>query len=475
VNQIFHPMKKEKKNKRIWPIMVYCLLLAAAWNHVQAQKFEAEGPVFPVKQKPQEVGAVKVSFDLLPTTMSFDLPWRYCMVTENNIKVANFAAETYDPRDFDGTGGAASFEPGMDKEGRYVRVWIEHQSDARIVVRVRYALANNLYDIAHPDIPSGSPYGKGDWADEWHYIYPDGTSIRHMRIYTGLAPVSKPFAFDRVPPRTVHEFMEAIVSGPLGHIPTDDIEINALTLYRMFGGHAGSFIEEGIRTSIPFNPYPEDFGDFRDANIMLINLKSEYKPFIIGMPYGVSIQPYAPEGPLPFVFQTWGKPPEKLYTTALCHMLNYWHYRRTDNTLEQIYLHGMTNAADPQKELIALGWSWISEPELKMNGVEPDYTFYTYDPAQKAYILPRKGRGPIELEFSLEKRRLGPMSIVNPTFIVKDWDTTGVELKVDGERIEPGRDFRIGYEETATGTDLILWLKMTSSEPTKFKITPITK
>jgi hypothetical protein len=397
------------------------------------------------------------------------------MVTENNIKVANFAAETYDPRDFDGTGGAASFEPGMDKEGRYVRVWIEHQSEARFVVRVRYALANNLYDIAHPDIPSGSPYGKGDWADEWHYIYPDGTNIRHMRIYTGLAPLSRPFEFYRVPPRTIHEFMESVVIGEPGHLPTDDIEIKALTLIKMIGGHSGTFLKEGLSDTISFQPYPADFGDFRDANIMLVNLKSEYKPYVIGLPYGVRIQPYAPEGPLPFVFQTWGKPPERGYTVAFGHILNYWHYRRTDNTLEQIYLHGMTNATDPQKELVSLGWSWITEPELKMKGVEPDYTLFTYDPAQKAYIVPRKGRGPIKLEFSLEKQRLAPMWIVNPTFIVKDWDKEGVELTVDGIKIQPGKDFRIGYEETPTGKDLILWLKISSQQPMQFIISPISE
>jgi hypothetical protein len=441
-------------------------------SQTQAQKFEAVGPTHPVKQQSREVGAVKVTFDLIPTTMSFDLPWTYCMVTQNNLKFANFAAETYDPRDFDGTGGAASFEPGMDREGRYVRAWIEQQSDARIVVRIRYALANNLYDIAHPDIPSGSPYGKGDWADEWHYIYPDGTNIRHMKIYTGLAQVSRPFGFDREPPNTVHEFMESVVKGQPGHIPTDDIEIGGLTLIKMFGGHAGIYFTEGKSKTISFKPYPEDFGDFRDANIMLVNLKSEYKPFTIALPYGVRVQPYAPEDDLPFVFQTWGKPPERSYTVAFGHFLNYWHYRRTVNTLEQIYLHGMTNAADPVKELVSLGWSWITDPVLNMEGLEPDYMPFTYDPAQKAYIVPRKGRGPLDLKFSLEEPGRGPMSIVNPTFIVKDWGTSGVQLTVDGKPIEAGKDFRIGHEETPTGNDLILWLRMTSTKPMQFALTP---
>jgi hypothetical protein len=149
------------KNKW-WSIIVLGLLVPVNFNQVQAQKFEAGGPTYPLKKQSAGVGAVKVSFDLQPTTMSFDLPWHYCMVSENGIKFAYFAAETYDPRDWEGTGASASFEPGMDKEGRYARVWIDQASAARIVVRVRYALNNEEYDIAHSDIPSGSPYGDGD-------------------------------------------------------------------------------------------------------------------------------------------------------------------------------------------------------------------------------------------------------------------------------------------------------------------------
>jgi hypothetical protein len=460
-------------------IITCCLFIIVNLNQVKAQeyvgskKFEAVGPTQPEKRPGREVGTIKVTFDLLPTTMSFDMPWTYCMVTENNIKFANFAAETYDPRDFDGTGGAASFEPGMDREGRYVRAWIEHQSDARIVVHIRYALANNLYDIAHPDIPSGSPYGKGDWADEWHYIYPDGSNTRHMRVYTGLAQVSKPFGFDREPPKTVHEFMEMVAVGQKGHYPTDDIEIDAITLIRMIAGHTENLYEDGKSTTISYKPYPEDFGDFRDANILLANLKSEYKPFTIARPYGVRVQPYMPEGPIDNVFIIWGNPETRGYVTPFGHFINYWHYRRSANTLEQIYLHGMTNTKDPVKELTALGWSWIREPVLRIDGWEPDYTYFTYDPAQKAYIVPRKGRGPIELTWKLTEPGEGPMHIINPTFIVKDWDQSGVQLKVNDKSINPGKDFRIGYEETASGHDLVLWLKMKSSEPTQFSITPL--
>jgi hypothetical protein len=465
-------MKKKENNTKLCKTLFSFLFLTILLANVHAQKFEAIGPTSPERTKPEEfIGVVKVTFDKLPTTMSFDLPWRYNMVTENNINVSSLAAETYDPRHFDHEAlkVTGSFEPGTDKEGRYVRAWIEHQSDARIVVRVRYALNNALYDIAHPDIPSGSPYGKGDWADEWHYIYPDGTNIRHMKIYTGLAPESRPFGWKRSPPNNVYEFMEVVVTGPLEHVPTDDIDINALTLIRIFGGHTESFIDEGISKLISYDPYPQDFGEFRDANIMVVNTKSEYKPFIIGMPYGVRVQPYWASWAKRFI--NWGEiPGVSGYNTPLCHMINYWNYRRTDNTLEQIYLQGMTNAADPQKELVPLAWSWIDEPNLRMEGIKSDYKVYTYDPAQKAYIVPKKGLGPAKLEFSLVKG--SRCSIINPTFIVKNWDEEGVRLKVDDKEIYPGEDFRIGMEETPTGKDLVLWVKMSSTKSTKFEISP---
>jgi hypothetical protein len=193
------------------------------------------------------------------------------------------------------------------------------------------------------------------------------------------------------------------------------------------------------------------------------------------MPYGVRVQPYWPEDDLPLVFQTWGYSPNRGYSSSIGHMLNFWHYRRTDNTLEQVYLHGMTNAENPASELVPLAWSWIAAPKLRMDGLEPDYMKYIYDPAQRAYVVPRKGRGPTSLKFELQpedEERDAPGWIINPAFIVKDWDASGVALKVDGKTMEEGDDFRVGYEQTPTGKDLVIWLKMRTRENTTFSISP---
>ena len=294
-------------------IIVVILLIALPSSHAaQAEEFAATGPTREPQLPPEKfLGAVKVTFEQQPTTMSFDLPWHFCSVAENGLKFAHFAAETYDPRRWDGKGANASFEPGMDQEGRFARVWIEHQSAARIVVRARYALNNSNYDIAHDDLVTDSPYngGRGDWGEETFYIYPDGTYLRHMRVHTGLAAMSQPSGWHREPPQVVHEFMESIVIGPRSHVPTDDIHTSpAISLFKMYGDNPGTVFADGSRQDIayrmPDGP-PKDYGEFRDANIMLIHSKSKYRPFTIGLPYGVKTSPYGWEDNREHPFATW--------------------------------------------------------------------------------------------------------------------------------------------------------------------------
>lgn len=78
--------------------------------------------------------------------------------------------------------------------------------------------------------------------------------------------------------------MESIAIGKPGQVPTDDIDTRAQTLFKMFGNHSGQVIPNGLRKTITFSKSLRDFGDFRDANVMLINAKSADKPFTIGLP-----------------------------------------------------------------------------------------------------------------------------------------------------------------------------------------------
>ncbi len=475
------------------PLMMYrlffaCLLACAAnslaFGQPPQHRFQAIGPSLPVALPPDKLlGATKVTFDLLPTSMSFDLPWHFCTVAENGLKFANFAAETYDPRNWDRTGADASFEAGMDKRAKYARVWIEHQSPARIIICVRYALTNSKLEIAHDDMPTGSPYngGRGDWAEERFTIYPDGIFVRHMTIHTALAARSQPFSFYREPPNVVHEFMETVVIGPSGHVPTDDLNANpAITLFKMFGDQRGKVYPEGLRRDIayelPQGP-PPDFGDFRDANIMLVHAKSQYKPFTIGLPYGASMTPYGWEEDRTYPFTTWTgyDEPSIGYISAIGHLVNWWHYRRTESTIEQVYLHGMTNSVVPQHQIMPLAWSWICPPELQMDGAKlsPNgsagrYDQVTYDQSQRAYIVPRNDAGPAKIEFALDaiyddQHLQGTMWLVNPTFVVPNWNDmqAPLTLSIDGVNQNLHQDYRVGYEPNRSNASLIIWLNKT--------------
>ena len=424
-------------------------------------------PGWPVPGELENV-AVEVSFDLVPTKMRFSLPCYPCMVTENNIHFSNGWTETYDPA------ASSSCEVLWDRDSRYARMWIESQNSARIVVRVRAALCDPDGYIAHSNIPSGSPYGKGDWTDEWYYIYPDGMHTRHVRIYTGLACQSLTVTDQtfqdvppvrEIPPNVVHEFQEDFVFGLDGHLPEDDIEQVPITLIK----------PDGCYETFSYKPYPKDFGEFNNANIKVVNLKSDYKPFTISIPYGLENETYPPEGELNHTFQTWLRGPGQGYSTSLGHTLNWWHFRRTENILEQVYLSGMSNSTSPNEELAELERSWITFPRLLMDGLDNPYTQMTYSQAQRAYIVPGDQRV-AKLEFRLgfedeDDQDPIPVSLVNPAFVVKNWGRSRVKVRVDGRTMEPDKDVRVGYEITSTGTDMILWLNMKSDKSVKYVLT----
>lgn len=465
-------------NRKCYAVLILLITTSTAVKAAEPQRsgvrFAAEGLRAPERQDPNEYRlwnkpSVVVSFDQLPTSMRFYLPAFPCQVTENGIKHSNWWAETYDLRV---SGG--SFETLMDRSNKYARIWIESQNAARIVVRVRGALCDDQGRIAHTDIPSGSPHGLGDWVDEWYYIYPDGVNVRHIKIYTGLASRSHPFGIDRDPPKVVHEFGETAVMNERGH-PKDHIETDALTLIRMVDDHPNRFLRDGQSKTVSYRPYPTGYGQFRDANIMLINVKSEYKPFTIGLPYGSRVSPYMAEVDPEDIFKFWSE--SGGYTCALGHLVNYLHYRRTEKTLEQVYLSGVTNASDPVPDVVALAWSWIAHPHLRMADLEEWRYDITYDKAQRAWIIPRHKAGATTIKFSLEEDRDmtefgAAMWIVNPAFVVPNWGHSQVSLRLNGRMLKRGQDYRVGYERGDAGNDLVVWVKMKSQENVHFSIMP---
>jgi len=452
-----------------------CLLVlfyhASSFSQSSSQddKFQAEGLTEPVVPKDGEA-AVKVSFPHTDYYMLFDPPQVAAYFTPEGIGFSNEWAETQSPEDDGGDYG----EVGFDKNAV---MWIERQSSARKVVRFRGTLVDGDGTIAHTEVESGSPYGAGDWSDEWFYIYPDGVSVRVVKIYTGKAKDAVAFwgkpgysAFWGVR-GTIFETQETFIHGwAPGLQPPEIIETEALTLIGM----------DGQYKRISYKPYPPDKDLFDPANIQMVNLKSKYHPFTIVPENNVEIKPYY--GPMEdhenidkTIFITWPRRAhfEGRYTVGLSHVIKWDWHEKTDNTLAKVYLLGMTDKPTEQQrvdKLIKLARNWQYAPKLVLKG--HGYVSEGYDVTQRAYVLNCKSAGePSALEFKLQASKESP--VVNPCFVVKGWGDAGVKLKIDGHPICSGKNFRFGYErERAGGPDLVVWIDLDSTKAVKMSLLP---
>jgi hypothetical protein len=358
-------IKKEDDNvgHKVKMIMAaFFVVIASFYSSIslsatQADEFQAEGltePIIPKRGEP----AVKVTFPNTGYYMLFDPPQVAGYFTPEGIGFSNEWAETKSPaNDGDDYG-----EVGFD---RNAVMWIESQSPARKVVRFRGTLVDGDGNVAHTEVESGSPYGKGDWSDEWFYIYPDGISVRVVKIYTGKTKDAVAFwgkpgyaAFWGVR-GTIFETQETFIHGVPGLQPPDIIETEALTLITM----------DGQYKRISYKPYPHDISLFDPANIQMVNLKSKYHPFTIVTEGNVEIKPYY----MPMddhrnidktVFITWprrGYFEDGDYTSALSHVIKWRWHEKTENTLVQVYLLGMTDEPTEQQrvdKLVRLARSW---------------------------------------------------------------------------------------------------------------------
>ncbi len=431
---------------------------SAAQKQPPPVKFEATGLAEPKRVKPGET-AVAVTFDAAAFRMVFRPPWLAGYVTANNIVCSPGYAETADAKNCDGPA-----EVQQDRDNRHARMWIERQSAARIVVRTRSALVDKNGVIAHSDVPSGSPHGKGDWVDERFTIYPDGTCVRAVTIHTGLAEDAA--AAHWADGKTPFETQETIITNADGRAPTDDIDVNALTLIRM----------DGEAKTIPFKPYPAEGALHKGANIQVVNLKQGPKPFTIVPDTDPKIQAF--RGPLKDhehlgerVFVGWPRGDKwgGHYTVALSHVIDWRFHARTKNTLTSVYLLGMTSAgtdAAKAKELAPLARAWLRPPKLTVTSGGKRLGF---DTKQKAYVIePGAAADKPRIGFAIAASEASPL--VNPAFVLKGWGDGPAKIKVNRQPVEPGANLRVGREKGKDRADLIVWLKMRSTWPMQFEV-----
>ena len=106
---------------------------------------------------------------------------------------------------------------------------------------------NDTKGIARSNEVTASPYGMGEWTDEWYIIHPDGTHIRKVKLYTNHGAESQSWV-TATPRPYVHELegMYFWNAGRDNRLVEDDLQTDGLTLIKM----------NETDTTISFNPYP---------------------------------------------------------------------------------------------------------------------------------------------------------------------------------------------------------------------------
>lgn len=344
-------------------------------------------------------------------------------------------------------------EPMSDKQNVYADVRILESTPARAVIHVRYGQCEVEHSIcANPDPLTGWT----DVADDYYTVYPDGVAARKTVAWTSN--------FD-----TWHEFQETIIINPPGTRPEENIQTDALTFVNM----------KGETATYSWEPPPVVIAKPDGANIQVVNLKSEWKPFQIVLPDRPQISTYIGEKSYS-MFEWWNHwpvaqvkssgisaaTPDRPSHSSLSHIEGQ-PYAQTSDSITKIMLDGLTDQAPAS--LQGLARSWASPPAVQMGTAA--FASDGYDPGQRAFVFSRTGQPSAEpLRFTLPADDASPL--LNPAFVVKGWGGATPMLKINGKQTRWGSDARWGIVSSLDADELVVWLRLSATSTTTVEIEP---
>ncbi|MBN2377842.1 MAG: hypothetical protein JXD22_15705 [Sedimentisphaerales bacterium] len=393
---------------------------------------------------------VVVQFDSMPCKFVFWRGTSYipCWVSENGIWYTNEFCET------SGGGTEGCAEPMSDKHARYSHVRIIESNDARVVVHWRYALTDVHYSIAFTDPQTNW----GDWVDEYYTIYPDGVGVRKILLWTSRMDIW-------------HEFQECIVINQPGTSPDQNLELAALTIANL-QGQSKDYVWSS-RGEPQFIEQP------KQACLLRVNLKADYKPFLMVKPEIADIAPYGGHAPNS-QFNCWDHWPvsqDKSWTrvateydkpshTSLAwvtnpqkHLPDTWqkHPQYKDCVVRSL-LHGMTS--HPMKQTVKIGRSWHNPAQL--TPLSKNVKSQGYDRSERIWKLEQTSiQGPIKLRLDADDES----PVVNPAILIENYSGPLPIVKLNDKTIVPGSALRLDFRHNLNHTDLIIWLELESTNP----------
>ncbi len=368
-----------------------------------------------------------------------------CWVTENGIWYTNEWCETW------GGDVTSCAEPLMDRDCRFSHVRIIENTPARTIVHWRYGLVDTEYTFVAKDID-----GRGEWADEYYIIYPDGVGIRRIDLHYSN-PLRK------------HDWEESIVLLSPGQHPDDVMQDPEITLVNM----RGEKYDYSWRNNLPI-----EMTEPEGANIHVVNLRSQYKPFYIISPDSFESVEGKYESPffrtysaaqginwrpdsVPSIYGWWNHWPvtpvpgdgrwvvnnDRASHFNLTTFTQWKDYYMDERVKTRIMLHGMTQ--DKPEDLVPLAKSWLEPPELQLTEGEA-----VYEPAEKAYMINNLGKAVFEGRLIANPDH----PAVNPAFILNNVRLDNPIIEVNGKSLTPGKDFQFGTVKELSYWKTIIWI-----------------
>lgn len=116
---------------------------------------------------------------------------------------------------------------------------------------------------------------------------------------------------------------------------------------------------------------------------------------------------------------------------------------------------------------MAQGFNFPAELTLETDG----YQNHGFDPGQRAWVVDNVGASDRALKLKLHADEKRPL--YNPALVIRNAGDSPVQLKLNGKAVPFDADHRIGFRHHLEGTDLILWLKHSGTEPVHIEVIPI--
>jgi len=397
---------------------------------------------------------VVVRFDTSAVRMVFWRGTRYspAWVSENGLWMADQSVEAWGVGEEDKEG---CFEHMQDRRCRYSHVRVIESTDARAVVHWRYAPVSSHDHLWRVDERTG----RACWVDEYYYIYPDTMAVRKVSWKTGT--LGHPRQFQESLPFT----------GP-GQLQSDVINEDF--------AFVGNF--KGQSEVLRFIKNPKEKELPEDLTMQIYNLKSKYKPFIIFEPgndmHYVRDLRLGPRGlDVPGNCNHWpvGQMPcDGRTAQAPDRPTHFLGFPISDPPVHQAdgrsWWNGLYGMTDKSIEALAvLGRSWAKAPKFEC--ISDGFLCEGYDVSERAYKLTRKnadGETPLELKLLASEES----PVFDPAFVIKGWGDDDAALRINGKPVERGKNFRLGHCYRLDSTDLVVWVKIESTEPVRITLTP---